>query len=118
MSTKPHPGRKRPKKHEEEEHENHERWLVSYADMVTLLMCLFIVLFAMSQVDKAKFAALASGLAQSFGAPITALDSNASNKPSVLDGLPDPANIAGAVGQPGEVDQKQVDNAAAQAAAQ
>ena len=49
------------KKHEEEEHENHERWLVSYADMVTLLMCLFIVLFAMSQVDKAKFAALASG---------------------------------------------------------
>jgi flagellar motor protein MotB len=47
-----------PKKHEEEEHENHERWLVSYADMVTLLMCLFIVLFAMSQVDKAKFAAL------------------------------------------------------------
>ena len=35
---------------------------MSYADMVTLLMCLFIVLFAMSQVDKAKFAALASGL--------------------------------------------------------
>ena len=62
MSTKPHPGRKRAKKHEEEEHENHERWLVSYADMVTLLMCLFIVLFAMSQVDKQKFAALASAL--------------------------------------------------------
>ena len=60
MSGSAHPGRKRPKKHEEEEHENHERWLVSYADMVTLLMCLFIVLFAMSQVDKAKFAALAS----------------------------------------------------------
>ena len=73
MSTAPHPGRKRHKKHEEEEHENHERWLVSYADMVTLLMCLFIVLFAMSQVDKAKFAALASGLSASFGAPITAL---------------------------------------------
>src|ERR687889_160497 len=57
MSGSAHPGRKRPKKHEEEEHENHERWLVSYADMVTLLMCLFIVLFAMSQVDKAKVAA-------------------------------------------------------------
>jgi chemotaxis protein MotB len=111
-------GRRRGKQHAEEEHENHERWLVSYADMVTLLMCLFIVLFAMSQVDKAKFAALASGLAQSFGAPITALDSNASDKPSVLEGLPDPANIAGAVGQPGQVDQAQTDAAAAQAAAQ
>jgi chemotaxis protein MotB len=111
-------GRRRGKRHDEEEHENHERWLVSYADMVTLLMCLFIVLFAMSQVDKAKFAALASGLAQSFGAPITALDSNSSDKPSVLDGLPDPANIAGAVGQPGQVDQAQVDAASAQAAAE
>ena len=36
----------------EEEHENHERWLVTYADMITLLMVLFIVLFAMSQVDQ------------------------------------------------------------------
>ena len=58
---------KRHKKHEEEEHENHERWLVSYADMVTLLMCLFIVLFAMSQVDQKKFAALGTGLADAFG---------------------------------------------------
>src|SRR4051794_9311135 len=104
--------RRRAKHHEEEEHENHERWLVSYADMVTLLMCLFIVLFAMSQIDRAKFAALASGLSQSFGAPISALDSNASTKPSVLEGLPDPANIAGAVGQPDEADQAQVDAAA------
>jgi chemotaxis protein MotB len=58
---------KRQKKHEEEEHENHERWLVSYADMVTLLMCLFIVLFAMSQVDQKKFEQLGSGLADAFG---------------------------------------------------
>lgn len=57
----------RRKKHHEEEHENHERWLVSYADMVTLLMCLFIVLFAMSQVDQKKFEALGSGLADAFG---------------------------------------------------
>ena len=39
----------------EEEHENHERWLVTYADMMTLLMVLFIVLFAISQVDQKKF---------------------------------------------------------------
>jgi chemotaxis protein MotB len=51
-----------------EEHENHERWLVTYADMVTLLMVLFIVMFAMSQVDENKFNALRTGLAEGFGA--------------------------------------------------
>src|SRR3954469_24227593 len=54
----------RRKRHEEhEEHENHERWLITYADMVTLLMVLFIVMFAMSQVDQKKFEALKQGLA-------------------------------------------------------
>src|SRR3954454_16204845 len=117
MSTKPHPGRKRPKKHEEEEHENHERWLVSYADMVTLLMCLFIVLFAMSQVDKAKFAALASGLSASFGAPITALPGT-TPEGSVLDALPAPVNIAAGIAPQQKAAQSDVDAAAAQAAAE
>lgn len=53
---------------EPEEHENHERWLVTYADMLTLLMVLFIVLFAMSQVDQKKYDALKSGLSKGFGA--------------------------------------------------
>ena len=64
------------KKHagHDEEHENHERWLVSYADMMTLLMVLFIVMFAISQVDQKKFAELKNGLAIGFGAPTTAFD--------------------------------------------
>jgi chemotaxis protein MotB len=58
----------RRKRHEEhEEHENHERWLLTYADMITLLMVLFIVLFAISQVDLAKFHKLKEGLRDSFG---------------------------------------------------
>ncbi|MCX6397863.1 MAG: flagellar motor protein MotB [Propionibacteriales bacterium] len=58
----------RRKRHDDhEEHENHERWLVTYADMVTLLMVLFIVMFAMSQVDQKKFNALKTGLAAGFG---------------------------------------------------
>ncbi|HEY3736450.1 MAG TPA: flagellar motor protein MotB [Jatrophihabitans sp.] len=44
-----------------------ERWLVTYADMLTLLLVLFIVLFAMSAVDKNKFDALKKSLASVFG---------------------------------------------------
>src|SRR5688572_439925 len=117
MSTAPHPGRKRPKKHEEEEHENHERWLVSYADMVTLLMCLFIVLFAMSQVDKAKFAALSAGLSASFGAPITALPGT-SPEGSVVDALPAAVDIAAGIAPGDKAEQSEVEAAVAQAAAE
>jgi chemotaxis protein MotB len=117
MSGSAHPGRKRPKKHEEEEHENHERWLVSYADMVTLLMCLFIVLFAMSQVDKAKFAALSAGLSASFGAPITALPGT-TPEGSVLDALPSPVDLAAGIAPDQKAAQADVDAAASQAAAE
>lgn len=37
-----------------EEHENHERWLISYADFITLLFAFFVVMFASSQADKGK----------------------------------------------------------------
>jgi chemotaxis protein MotB len=58
----------RRKRHEEpEEHANHERWLVSYADMMTLLMVLFIVMFAISQVDQRRFEMLKDGMAAGFG---------------------------------------------------
>ncbi len=61
--------RKKKGGHEEhEEHVNHERWLVSYADMLTLLFVLFVVLFSMSSVDQKKFAKLAAGLSDGFGA--------------------------------------------------
>ena len=50
----------------EEEPENGERWLLTYADMITLLLALFIVLFAISTINQKKFLALALGLKQSF----------------------------------------------------
>ncbi|WP_019144105.1 flagellar motor protein MotB [Aeromicrobium massiliense] len=55
------------RKKQEEEHVNHERWMVTYADMLTLLFVLFVVLYAMSQVDEAKYAALKEGLSEGFG---------------------------------------------------
>jgi chemotaxis protein MotB len=62
----------------EEEHENHERWLITYADMITLLMVLFIVLFAMSTVEEKKFNALKEGLAAGFGQSTSVLDGSSS----------------------------------------
>ncbi len=43
-----------PRKRGHQEPENHERWLVSYADFITLLFAFFVVMFASSQTDKAR----------------------------------------------------------------
>lgn len=43
------------KKQHHEEHENLERWLVSYADFITLLFAFFTILYALGQTDKAKY---------------------------------------------------------------
>ncbi|TFD13035.1 hypothetical protein E3T35_05680 [Cryobacterium sp. TMT1-2-2] len=53
---------------EEEDVHPDERWMASYMDMVTVLMCMFIVLFAMSTVDQDKYEQLANSLATGFGA--------------------------------------------------
>ncbi|HET7488830.1 MAG TPA: flagellar motor protein MotB [Acidimicrobiales bacterium] len=63
----PRPARRRKRHEEHEEHENHERWLITYADMITLLMVLFIVLFAIGQTDLQKFEALKSSLNNALG---------------------------------------------------
>ena len=111
-------GRRRGKKHEEhEEHENHERWLVSAFDMMTLLFVLFVVLFAMSKVDEAKFAALAKGMAESFGGPVT-VQPGPTPEGSVLDGLPGVVEIASAIPPDPTVQQAEIDKAAAAAAAE
>jgi chemotaxis protein MotB len=59
---------KRRKLSEEEDVHPDERWMASYMDMVTVLMCMFIVLFAMSTVDQVKYEQLANSLATGFGA--------------------------------------------------
>ncbi len=42
-------------KHKHEEHENHERWLVSYADFITLLFAFFVVMYSVSSVNEGKY---------------------------------------------------------------
>lgn len=50
-----------------EEHENHERWLVSYADFITLLFAFFVVLYATSSADQAKQKEVETSIKASFG---------------------------------------------------
>lgn len=65
----------RRRRQEEDEHEEgSERWLVTYADMLTLLMVLFIILFSMSTVDSRKYEELKAGLADGFGRSLSILD--------------------------------------------
>src|SRR3954454_22617386 len=52
---------------EHEEHANHEAWVIPYADLLTLLMAMFIALFAISTVDSSKFKALAVGFNEALG---------------------------------------------------
>jgi chemotaxis protein MotB len=52
---------------EHEEHVNHEAWVIPYADLLTLLMAMFIALFAMSSVDIDKFKQLAIGFNEALG---------------------------------------------------
>lgn len=54
------------KKGGEGHHDNEERWLLTYADMITLLLVLFVVMFAMSTPSQPKFLAFRAGLTAAF----------------------------------------------------
>lgn len=49
------------------EPENHDRWLISFADFVTLLFAFFVVMYAISAVNESKYRVLASSLGDAFG---------------------------------------------------
>jgi chemotaxis protein MotB len=54
------------RKKREEEHENLERWLVSYADFITLLFAFFVVMYALSSLNTSKYKALAQSIMAAF----------------------------------------------------
>ncbi|MCX5909576.1 MAG: OmpA family protein [Deltaproteobacteria bacterium] len=55
------------KRHHEEEPENMERWLVSYADFITLLFAFFVTMYAISRVDEAKMGSAVESLQRALG---------------------------------------------------
>jgi len=50
-----------------EDSENHERWLISYADFITLLFAFFVVMYAVSVVNAGKYKVLSDALGDAFG---------------------------------------------------
>ena len=54
------------RRHKHEEHANHEAWVIPYADLLTLLLALFVVLYAMSSVNTTKYRALAQAISSAF----------------------------------------------------
>lgn len=98
---------------DDEERENHDRWLITYADMVTLLMVLFIVLYAISQVDQKKFDSLKSGLATGFGQSAAVLDSSTSILKDPGVSVAQPIGPQAVVDAGSNVDQKAINEAVA-----
>lgn len=61
------------RKKKQEEHVNHERWLVSYADFITLLFAFFVVMYAISSVNEGKYRVVSETLKETFDAPVSSL---------------------------------------------
>ena len=69
----------------EQDTENHERWLISYADFITLLFAFFVVMYAVSVVNIGKYTVLSEALGDAFGGRGAA---NRSNTMVEVDALP------------------------------
>ncbi|WMJ24007.1 flagellar motor protein MotB [Paludicola sp. MB14-C6] len=80
---------KKKRRQEEEGHANGERWLLTYSDLITLLLALFIIMYTMSSVDLDKFKELSKYLSLTFHA--TGSNETASGE------LPNPQDISNAI---------------------
>lgn len=57
-----------------EPHENHERWLVSYADFITLLFAFFVVMYSTSSVNEGKYRVLSDSIIAAFSGPTRSME--------------------------------------------
>ncbi len=75
----------------QEEPDNHERWLVSYADFMTLLFAFFVVMYAISSLNEGKYRVLSNSLNGAFGTsivPAGEIPDLKKHQNSVIDTLP------------------------------
>jgi chemotaxis protein MotB len=84
---------KRRHKGHEGGHENAERWLLTYADLITLLMVFFVVLYSMSTADSSKWKQISAALEQAFnvdvlrGQTASSVDTGSATPPPPIDNL-------------------------------
>ena len=84
------------RKRKQEEHENHERWLISYADFITLLFAFFVVMYSVSSINEGKYRVLSDALVASFRSSSRSIEpiqvgelSKSSKIPGLIKGLVD-----------------------------
>ncbi len=101
--------RARKKKKREEEHENLERWLVSYADFITLLFAFFVTMYAISRVDTAKLGSAVESLQRALGSVISV--QNTQRNPGVfVANLPQRLHITPIEGGKGYPSKAEIEN--------
>jgi len=76
-----------PRRRRHPEHSNHERWLISYADFITLLFAFFVVMFASSETNKAKARKVSESVEKAFGKSVVSKKEEQSSKTA-----PEPEN--------------------------
>ncbi|MCE2945503.1 MAG: flagellar motor protein MotD, partial [Betaproteobacteria bacterium] len=90
-----------PRKRPPEDPESHDRWLVSYADFITLLFAFFVVMYAISQVNESKYRVLSDSLVQAFQNPSRLPDAESpTNSPRSIIGKEQGGIIGPAPGSP------------------
>jgi chemotaxis protein MotB len=90
-----------PRKRLPEDPEPHDRWLVSYADFITLLFAFFVVMYAISQVNESKYRVFSDSLVQAFQNPSRLPDAQSStDSPRSIVGLEQGGIVGPAPGSP------------------
>jgi len=101
------------------EHENEERWLLTYADMITLLMALFMVLFSISSVNISKYQTLQQSLKAAFSGSVLsgghdilqAGSESTSNRSSSTADIPAIVPLTPSIPRPGDTSAQQISQA-------
>jgi chemotaxis protein MotB len=97
-APQPLPSPRRPKRRRAQEHANHERWLVSYADFVTLLFAFFTAMYAISTVDAKKLKVMVESTRAAFDPKAASAAGS-----RILSGTKPPPKLSMGAGPGGEV---------------